>query len=80
MVGERLPIRTTVLIPPNINDGITLTNCDEDGVADGFTQFDLTQYLDLLSTEDGNFAAISVNLGLFRRLCNGWSNGGTEVE
>jgi gliding motility-associated-like protein len=56
MVGERLPIRATVLIPPNINDGITLTNCDEDGVADGFTQFDLTQYLDLLSTEDGNFA------------------------
>lgn len=54
--GERIPIMATVLIPPDINDGITLTNCDEDGISDGFTNFDLTQYLDLLSPEVGNFA------------------------
>lgn len=54
--GERIPVRATVLIQPEINDGITLTNCDEDGLSDGFTDFDLTQYLDLLSPEEGNFS------------------------
>ena len=52
--GEKLSVLATVLSVPPINDGLTVTNCDGDGVPDGATRFDLEQYLDLLSPVHGS--------------------------
>jgi len=52
--GEKLPVVATVLTVPPINNGLTVTNCDGDGLPDGTTSFDLGQYLDLLSPVHGS--------------------------
>ncbi|NDV43640.1 T9SS type B sorting domain-containing protein [Flagellimonas sediminis] len=53
--GQKALVQAEVKVVPEINDGITLTNCDGDGVPDGFTNFDLTQYLYLLSANYESF-------------------------
>ena len=52
--GEKIPVEATIQIEPPINDGLTVTNCDGDGNLDGFTRFDLGQYLPLLSPDHTN--------------------------
>ncbi len=49
--GERTPVEVLVKTPPVINDAIAITNCDEDGVPDGFTNFNLTQYEALITSD-----------------------------
>ncbi|WP_228235043.1 T9SS type B sorting domain-containing protein [Allomuricauda sp. M10] len=53
--GQKTSVQAEIKILPEINDGVTLTNCDADGVSDGFTNFDLTQYLYLLSPNEQPF-------------------------
>lgn len=48
--GEKLPVRAIVRSIPEINN-VTVANCDGDGVPDGFTPFDLTQYEHLLGPD-----------------------------
>lgn len=47
--GEKIPVEAIIQLEPVINNGLTVTNCDSDG--DGFTRFDLDQYLHLLSPD-----------------------------
>ncbi len=51
LTGERVPVEAIVKLQPVINDGFTISNCDVDGVVDGFTNFDLTQYLYLIRSD-----------------------------
>ncbi|MDT0622336.1 T9SS type B sorting domain-containing protein [Croceitalea vernalis] len=53
--GQRIAVEAVVKLVPAINNGITITNCDEDGIADGFTNFDLTQYLELINPDFGDY-------------------------
>ena len=55
LTGERVPVDAIVKQKPVINDGFTISNCDMDGLADGFTNFDLTQYLHLIRQDHENF-------------------------
>jgi gliding motility-associated-like protein len=48
LTGERIAVEAVVKLKPFINDGFTISNCDADGMLDGFTDFDLTQYLYLI--------------------------------
>jgi gliding motility-associated-like protein len=52
LTGERIAVEAEVKLQPLINDGFTISNCDEDGVLDGFTDFDLTQYLHLINFDN----------------------------
>jgi len=54
--GERIPVEVVVKIQPPINNGVVLTNCDEDGLADGFTDFDFNSYLDLITDDFDDFS------------------------
>ncbi|MFD2101584.1 T9SS type B sorting domain-containing protein [Flagellimonas iocasae] len=54
LTGERIAVEAEVKLQPLVNEGFTISNCDEDGVMDGFTDFDLTQYLHLIKLEDIN--------------------------
>src|SRR5690606_36116640 len=51
VAGEKIPVQAIIQLEPAINDGLTVTNCDGDGNLDGFTRFDLGQYLQLLSPD-----------------------------
>lgn len=55
LTGQRTAVHAAVKTKPNINSGLVLTNCDEDGLADGFTNFDLAQYLSLIISDSENF-------------------------
>ncbi|MHA7832220.1 MAG: T9SS type B sorting domain-containing protein [Flagellimonas sp.] len=48
LTGERIAVEAVVKLKPFINDRFTISNCDADGMLDGFTDFDLTQYLYLI--------------------------------
>ncbi|WP_350287244.1 T9SS type B sorting domain-containing protein [uncultured Croceitalea sp.] len=52
--GQRTPIEAIVKPKPSINDNLIISNCDEDGLADGFTDFDLTSYLSLMKSDFEN--------------------------
>ncbi len=54
LTGERIAVEVEVKLQPLVNDGFTISNCDEDGVSDGFTDFDLTQYLYLIDVDNAN--------------------------
>src|SRR5690606_16808267 len=49
--GEKIPVHAIIQLEPPINSGLTVTNCDGDGILDGFTRFDLGHYLPLLSPD-----------------------------
>ena len=51
LTGERIAVEAVVKLKPFINDGFTISNCDADDMLDGFTDFDLTQYLYLISED-----------------------------
>ncbi|MDT0607990.1 T9SS type B sorting domain-containing protein [Croceitalea rosinachiae] len=53
--GQRTAVQAIVKLIPTINNGLTITNCDEDGLSDGFTNFDLTQYLSLINSDFTNY-------------------------
>lgn len=55
LTGERTPVDVLVKTPPVINDAIVITNCDEDGVPDGFTDFNLTEYEALIASNFTDF-------------------------
>ena len=50
--GERFPIEATVNISPDVRPFFTFKNCDEDGVIDGFTDFNLNEANSFITTED----------------------------
>ena len=54
LTGERMAVEAYVKPKPIINQGFTISNCDSDGVLDGFTDFDLTQYLYLIRKDHAN--------------------------
>lgn len=53
--GPSQPVKAIVKRVPQVNSGITLTNCDEDGTVDGFTTFNLNEYLGLIKSDFANY-------------------------
>ena len=53
--GRRRPVDVVVRTPPTINENLVFTNCDEDGMVDGFTDFNFTQFLSLITPDFSNF-------------------------
>ena len=41
--GVRIPVVATVNEIPSVESSVVLTNCDEDGISDGFTDFNLNE-------------------------------------
>lgn len=53
-LGERVPVTATIYALPVIDNNVVLKNCDEDGVPDGITVFNLNEADDLITL--GNFS------------------------
>jgi len=54
VTGGRIPVQATINPIPSINTAITIQNCDEDGVADGFTDFNLNEVTPLVTLGASN--------------------------
>jgi gliding motility-associated-like protein len=52
--GERTPVIATVNPLPIIQSAIEFKNCDEDGTADGFTDFNLNEATSIVTNNDAN--------------------------
>lgn len=52
--GIKVPVQATVNSLPIIDDNIVFRNCDEDGVSDGFTDFNLHEITPLVTLGDSN--------------------------
>lgn len=56
MEGVRTPVEATILSVPIISSNVTFRNCDEDGVADGFTDFNLMEAIPNITLGNNNLA------------------------
>ena len=52
--GERIPVIATINPMPPINTLVVFKNCDEDGLADGFTNFNLNEINDAITNNDSS--------------------------
>ncbi|WP_338730949.1 T9SS type B sorting domain-containing protein [Mangrovimonas cancribranchiae] len=57
--GEKVPVTATVYTLPEVNSPITFNNCDEDGIPDGFTNFNLNEIGDLITNGETSTYTIS---------------------
>ncbi|RSK39353.1 T9SS type B sorting domain-containing protein [Mangrovimonas spongiae] len=57
--GEKVPVTATVYALPEVNSPITFNNCDEDGIPDGFTNFNLNEIGDLITNGETSTYTIS---------------------
>ena len=51
-MGKRIPVTVTVVSLPKIKETILFKNCDEDGIADGFTDFNLTEINSIITNNN----------------------------
>ncbi len=52
--GLRTPVDATINLLPNIVFNVDFKNCDEDGLADGFTDFNLNEINDVITMGDSS--------------------------
>ena len=55
--GNRVLVTATINALPTVNTHVVFKNCDEDGIADGFTDFNLTEGNDIIT--NGNSSGLT---------------------
>ncbi len=60
--GNKVPVVATIYSLPTVQSPVTLKNCDEDGVADGFTDFNLNELDDLVTNNNSSGFDITYHL------------------